>query len=112
MSPRPPRTLLEVCVARGGVLKGGRVASFIACWAIASKSVGHEITLDEYRDWWAESERTAFRYQANFRAMFPGLSNPQPLADVLIAAYAEKMAERGVKGLLMQPAPALALAAA
>ncbi len=93
-------------------MKGARVGSFIACWAIASHAIGHEITLEEYRDWWAEPERTAFRHQANFRAMFPGIANPQPLADVLIAAYDERMAQQGVKGLLSQPAPALALAVA
>jgi hypothetical protein len=105
-------SLIEVCVARGGPLRGGRVGAFIAAWAIVSHSKGHAITLDEYRDWWCEPERTAYRHQANFRALFPHLHTPQPLADALIRAYRDELVRDGVKGVLGKPAPPVALPAA
>jgi hypothetical protein len=108
----PVRSLIEVCVGRGGPMKGARVGSFIAAWAIASHAMGHAITLDEYRDWWCESERTAFRHQANFRELFPHLHTPQPMADALIRAYDDDVVRYGVKGVLEKPAPPVAYAAA
>jgi hypothetical protein len=108
---RPPRTLVELCVARGGPLKGARVGAFIASWALASHAQGGPIGLDEYADYWAEPMSTAYRHQARFREMFPGQSTPQLLADELIRAYEADLLKRGVGGLLQRPAPSLALAA-
>lgn len=102
---RPPRTLLEICVTRGGSLKGGRVGAFIAQWAMASRSMGHSITLDEYADWWCESRSASFRHQRLFRELFPHLDTPQPLADALIRAYDDELFRRGVKGLLLEASP-------
>jgi hypothetical protein len=111
MARRPPRTLLELCVAKGGTLKGARVAAFISCWAIASNAKGGPITLDDYAEWWCENERTAFRHQANFRALFPHLETPQLIVDELLRHAADRLAEQGMKSLMGQPAPSLALAA-
>lgn len=107
---RAPTTLLEHCLARAGLVKGGRVASVIAGWAIASENVGHELTLQEYREWWRMSERTAYREQAIFREAFPEFSTPQVLADAIIEAYYAKLAEGeqrklsgGIAALVKQP---------
>jgi hypothetical protein len=96
MAKREP-SIMEVCIARKGVLKGSRVCSFIVSWCLASQALGREITLEEYREWWRESERTAYRHQADFRQVFPHLPNPQPIADVAIAR--SEAITRGVKGL-------------
>lgn len=113
MKKRPARTLLEVCTARVGVLKGGRVVGFVACWAIASESLGRAITLEDYMEWWGEKERTAYNHQASFRAVFPHLSTPQPLVDALRQAAEDRaLSKQGVTRIGQMPAPGLALAAA
>ncbi len=93
---------MEICAARKGVLKGARVCTFIACWCIASQALGRAITLEEYAEWWKESERTVYRHQAEFREVFPHLSTPQAIADHAMAR-SEAMS-RGVKGVGALPA--------
>lgn len=100
---RRPMTIAEVCVARAGILRGGRVQAFIVQWTIASQTLGRPITLAEYGEWWAEPERTAYRHQASFRAVFPHLETPQPIADAAIAR-AEEWSHRGTRGLGQLPA--------
>lgn len=106
MRRRPARTIAELCVARAGILKGARVQAFIASWTIASQSMGKPITLEEYADWWKESRATAYRHQARFREVFPGLETPQPIANVAIARGRE-WADRGVDGIGSLPASAI-----
>lgn len=103
---RRVQTLLEVAIQRGGTRKGLRVATFVSCWAITSRSLGRAITLDDYREWWRESERTAYRYQAEFRELFPELDTPQPIADVAIARASDAL-DRGVAGVGSLPASLL-----
>lgn len=102
MSTKREPTILDVCVAKKGIYKGGRVATFIVCWCIASNALGREITLEEYREWWKESERTAYREQARFREVFPQLANPQPIADNAMAR--SEALQRGVRGVGALPA--------
>lgn len=94
---------MELCLARGGVMKGSRVCAFIAQWAIASQAVGHAITLQEYAEWWRESRATAYREQQRFRELFPGLDTPQVIADAAIARRDEWLNE-GIGGLGKLPA--------
>lgn len=103
MKKRAPRTVMEYCVARGGVWKGTKTASFIAQWTIASSSMGKPITLAEYAEWWRESRATAFRHQAAFREIFPDLETPQPIADGAIAR-ADQWWSKGVGGFGRLPA--------
>lgn len=104
-------SVLEVCVSRGGSVKGGNVASFIGCWALASHGLKRPITIADYQDWWNEPERTAYRHQANFRMMFPGQDNPQAICDALAAEQdRSEIGRYGIGGLLQQPLPELALA--
>jgi hypothetical protein len=105
---REPRTLLEAAVMRVGLLKGPRVVAFMVAWSIAERELGHEPTLAEYREWWNESERTAYREQALFRECFPGESTPSRLMAVLAEAWDER---RGVRGLGSVPLPAGLVAA-
>ena len=100
---RQPRTIMEVCISRAGVLKGARVASFIASWAIASQALDREITLEEYADWWNENERTAYRHQASFREVFPHLATPQPIANAAKAMNRD-WTSAGVKAFGQLPA--------
>lgn len=103
MKKRAPRTVMEVCAARGGVWKGSKVASFICQWTMASQSMGKAITLTEYAEWWCQSEATAYRHQAEFRALFPGMTTPQPIADEAIAR-GEEWLSRGLAGFGRLPA--------
>lgn len=72
-------SVLEHCIRVGGFRRGGRVATFIAMWAIATRELGGTPTIEEYIAWWKEPPRTAYRYQAEFREVFPGLDTPAAL---------------------------------
>jgi hypothetical protein len=111
MKKRPARTVMEVACARAGVLKGARVVAFICQWTMASQALGHAITLEEYRAWWKESERTAYRYQREFRDVFPHLATPQPFADqAIVRAEALSHGVNGLGKLQLDALPGLALA--
>lgn len=97
---------MQVCAAQKGVLKGARICSFIACWCIASQALGRSITTEDYAEWWKESERTVYRWQAEFREVFPHLSTPQPIADQAIAR--SEALSRGVQGVGSLPASLVA----
>jgi hypothetical protein len=95
---RPPRTLLELCVARAGgrkvtdwraIAKGGRVATFLGEWAVASWDTGEPIE-DVYAlcRWWGRkrgstAERRTYARWDEFRQLFPDLASPQVLVDLL-----------------------------
>jgi len=96
MSKRQPRTLLELAISKVGVLKGARVCAFVCQWTIAAQAIGRPITIEEYADWWSESERTAYRHQAEFRRVF-GVPTPQLFADQAIVR--SEALTRGVAGL-------------
>lgn len=55
-----------------------RAVTFAAAWAVVAESLGREPSLEEYREWWAASERTTYREQAAFRAV-TGLDDPAPI---------------------------------
>jgi hypothetical protein len=96
MSKRQPRTLLEHSIDQVGILKGARVCTFICQWTIAVNAIGRPITIEEYGEWWNESERTVYRHQAEFRRVFD-VPSPQVFADqALVRAEA---LQRGVAGL-------------
>jgi ferric-dicitrate binding protein FerR (iron transport regulator) len=62
-------------------LKATRVASFVVLWALALDDLDvDELTLTEWKAWANESERTAWRYLAEFRELFPEFETPTPLA--------------------------------
>ncbi len=104
---RAPRTVMEQAVTELGVLKGARVCVFVCQWTLASQALGRRITIDEYAEWWKESERTAYRHQAEFRRVF-GLPTPQAFADHAIVR--SEATARGVSGIGALPLDVIATA--
>ena len=95
---RKPRTLIDIAVARGGIIKGPRAISMIFGWFVAEEMLGHPPTLEEYADWWRLSRATAFREQAAFRECFPGETTPQRIVD-WAKVQRREVRRGGVKGL-------------
>ena len=58
-----------------GVADFTRALGYVACWCVVAEQLGHEPTHDEYREWWAASERTAYRERQAFRQV-SGLEDP------------------------------------
>ena len=91
---RQPRTLLELCVARAGgtwrsIPKGMRVCQFVLEWLVVSQIEERAITMPEYRRFYDEPERSAYRHLAEFRELFGKgwneFNDPQPLVDFIAA---------------------------
>jgi hypothetical protein len=94
---------MELCVARAGgtwraMPKGLRVCQFIVQWMLLSQLEGRPITVPEYRRFYDEPERTAYRHLAEFRELFGekfnGYSDPQPLVDILTPQMPPAQSER------------------
>src|ERR1700693_2066968 len=53
------------------VPKATRIAGFLTMWAYAERKRGRELEgVDGYREFWNESERSAYRYQSECRAVW------------------------------------------
>lgn len=63
-------TVLQACVARVGQTRGALAAAAVAQYAIAEYDLGKFPTAVEYADYWAISERTAFRHRARMERVF------------------------------------------
>ena len=51
--------------------KAGRIAAFLTMWAYAERKLGRELQgIEDYRAFWNESERSAYRHQAECRAVW------------------------------------------
>lgn len=110
--PRAARTVLEHCVARVGLVNGAKLAEFVAMWAIASRDLGRDISVEDLADWWGKgiSARNAYYRLAAFRKAFPELGEhgtPQVFADALQSVKLEKDARR----VAMQPLDVTVVAA-
>ena len=92
---RVSETILQRCVAKGGVMKGTRVMTFVALWSIAEREEGRELTIEEYLRWSREPRRTVYRRQAEFREVFPEFRTPHPLALVVADQVAALRDRRG-----------------
>jgi hypothetical protein len=58
-------------------------------WAYAERKLGRELEgIEDYRSFWNESERSAYRHQAEFRAAW-GEENFRPLVEALKRTMAE-----------------------
>ena len=61
--------------------KASRVAAFIVLWALAMRDEGKDAyTITEYQRYYNESERQAYRDQAEFRELWPEFETPNELA--------------------------------
>lgn len=64
--------------------KASRVAAFIALWAMAMVELDvDELGIEAYAEWAAESRRTAYRRNADFRELFHEYDTPNELARLL-----------------------------
>lgn len=95
---KPAATLLAVCVARsGGKLRaswhGLKVCEYVIEWAIVAHELERMPTTEEYREWWAISERSAWRHRAAIRELFPGDEFPR-----LVEGVAAQMTARLAAG--------------
>ena len=52
------------CTAKLGVHRGAIAAARVAQWAMTTADLGHLPTTVEYADWWAMSERNAWRHRS------------------------------------------------
>lgn len=73
-------SVLEVCLARGGMMKGTRVATYIVQWSMCGHDLGREPGMEEFVQWWGEPRSTVYRQQQEFREVFPEWSTPEPFA--------------------------------
>lgn len=84
--------------------RASNVAALITMWAVALEELNREaIGIEEYAGWASESTSTAYRRQADFRALWPEYETPNELARLLIDAAHRS----GVK-----PSPTVAIAIA
>jgi hypothetical protein len=98
--------VLALCVDRGGYREGRRVAQFIFEWELVVRSIGSDITTEEFAAWWKVGAATSYRRLAQFRTMFEELgehATPSDLMRPLLAQLA--------KGELVEPDLGLAVPA-
>ena len=86
--------LLELCVRRAGAVngrdpagfrdlhQGRRVSQYVLQWAITAQDLGHFPTTVEYAEWWAISERQAWRRRAAIHDLFEGDLMREVVEDV------------------------------
>ena len=76
--------------------KATRVAMFIGSWAAAMASEGRsEYTITEYARFWNEVEREAYRFQREFRELWPEYETPNELARKLLEQPGVKVGKGG-----------------
>jgi hypothetical protein len=82
-------TVLELAYARtGSMLKAARVVAFITGWAVTTRELGREPTVDEYAEWWKENRATVYRHLALFREVFDRCETPAPVVAAMEAQRA------------------------
>jgi len=95
MKRRQPETVLEYCVAAGGVRKGLRVARFLVLWATAQAQAEHGLSAAEYAEFWLEPEATVYRQQAEFRELFGSDASPALVAEFLLSRRVRRVPDLG-----------------
>jgi len=92
---KPGQTSVNAWDGMKAVPKATRVAGFLTAWAYAERRLGRELeSVEDYRAFWNESQRSAYRHQAECRAVW-GEENFRPLVDSLKRTMAEN--ERRVR---------------
>lgn len=72
MSRKPGEvTILGMLLTVGGVRKGYRAGLYLSCWLFASEKLGHELTLEEYGDYWKKSRATYYRERGYLASSLP-----------------------------------------
>jgi hypothetical protein len=62
---------LAVLLVTGGVRKGYHAGLYLSCWLFASERLGHELSLEEYGDWWKKSRATCYRQRGFLAVSLP-----------------------------------------
>lgn len=64
-------TVLAVLFVTGGVRKGYRAGLYLSCWLFASERRGHELSLEEYGEYFLKSRATCYRERGFLTASLP-----------------------------------------
>jgi len=109
MTKRASGTLLELCVGRAGgnvraSWRGLKVCEYVIEWSIAAQALGKMPTTVEYAEWWAMSERSAWRHRAAIRELFPGEEFPR-LVEAVSVQMTARLAAGPRRRLHDLPAP-------
>jgi hypothetical protein len=77
-----------------------RVAAFIALWALAMRMEdADEYSITEYRRYWQEGERQAYRLQKEFRDLWPEYENPNEFVRQIVKHMDDRTSKRDVAAL-------------
>jgi hypothetical protein len=80
--------------------KASRVSAFIVMWAAAMRDEGlDEFSITEYQRYWNESERRAYRLQAEFRELWPEFETPNELAQQVVKHLDASLSRREIATL-------------
>ncbi len=80
--------------------KASRVSAFIVMWAAAMRDEGaEEFSITEYQRYWNESERRAYRLQAEFRELWPEFETPNELAKQVVKHLDASLSRREIATL-------------
>ena len=80
--------------------KASRVSAFIVMWAAAMRDEGvEEYSITEYQRYWNESERRAYRLQAEFRELWPEFETPNELAKQVVKHLDASLSRREIATL-------------
>jgi hypothetical protein len=103
------QSLLKVATRNAGLRHGTSAVAFAVAWAVAEQSLGHELgdgvltnAMQEYRDYWRQSDRTTWRELERFREAFPGEKSPVRLLRLIEderAMGTQKLGAAGFGGL-------------
>lgn len=69
-------------IQKFGYMRVQRATNFVAAWAYAEAKLGYPPRMADYIRFWEANHSTAYREQADFRAI-TGLDTPAPLVEAL-----------------------------
>jgi hypothetical protein len=95
------RALVDECIAKAGVIGGGKVCLRLVQWATIAAHLGHFPTVDEFSVAAVVSHATAGRYRQTIRAHF---------SEEEFRAIVEQLVEQGVATVHPRAARQLAIA--
>jgi len=107
--PRKARTVQQVCIAKLGVHRGAVAAARIAQYAIATRELGHVPTTEEYSEYWAVAERTAWLHRRAVRDVF-GDDNWRQVVEQVAAEIDRGAGSLSPRRVMDLPAPRLVTA--
>lgn len=102
---RPPRTMFELMIARGGIVRGSRVSTFIiaVAFVIATDEAksgvrGGRRTMEQYAEAIGYSEAAVYRQLRLYRELVPEYPDVVDLIEEL-RSLQEQQRERSIEGV-------------